>query len=145
MSGGNLDVTNAKIVIPESGIVPGTLVIRDGTVTRILPDQPGTGEAEVLDAEGRYVLPGLLDAHVHSGLLPPLADRLQAESAFALSGGVTTILRYFRRPDSYLDTVPGQVALGSQRQYQDFTHHVTLFNTESATSASWVSPRSSST
>jgi dihydropyrimidinase len=128
MSGGNLDVTNAKIVIPESGVVPGTLVIRNGTVTALLQDQPATGQADVLDAEGRYVLPGLLDAHVHSGLLPPLADRLQAESAFALSGGITTILRYFRRPDSYLETLPGQVALGAQRQYQDFTHHVTLFN-----------------
>jgi len=128
MSGGNLDVTNAKIVIPESGVVPGTLVIRDGTVTALLQDQPATGEADVLDAQGRYVLPGLLDAHVHSGLLPPLADRLQAESAFALSGGITTVLRYFRRPDSYLETLPGQVALGAQRHYQDFTHHVTLFN-----------------
>ena len=77
---------------------------------------------------GAYVLPGLLDPHVHSGLLPPLADRLQAESAFALSGGITTILRYFRRPDSYIQTLPGQVELGAQRHYQDFTHHLTLFN-----------------
>jgi dihydropyrimidinase len=125
---GSLDVTNARIVLPESGVVPGTLVIRDGRVAAIRQDQGATGEAEVFDAEGRYVLPGLLDAHVHSGLLPPLGDRLQAESAFALSGGITTVIRYFRRPDSYLETLPAQIELGAQRHYQDFAHHLTLFN-----------------
>jgi dihydropyrimidinase len=125
---GSLDVTNARIVLPESGVVAGTLVIRDGRVAEIRQDSGPTGDAEVLDAGGRHVLPGLLDPHVHSGLLPPLADRLQAESAFALSGGITTVLRYFRRPDSYLQTLPGQVELGAQRHYQDFTHHLTLFN-----------------
>ena len=93
-------------------------------------DQVGgaTGEADVLDANGHHVLPGLIDPHVHSGLLPPLGDRLQAESAFALSGGITTIVRYFRRPESYIDTLPAQVALGAERHYQDFAHHLTLFN-----------------
>ena len=117
MSGGNLDVTNAQIVVPETGVVRGTLVIRDGTVSAILQGQGATGDAEVLDAGGRHVLPGLLDAHVHSGLLPPLGDRLQAESAYAVTGGVTTILRYFRRPDSYLETLPAQVQLGCERHY----------------------------
>jgi dihydropyrimidinase len=127
---GSLDVANARIVLPETGVVPGTLVIRDGRVAEIRQDQGPTGEAEVFDAGGRYVLPGLIDAHVHSGLLPPLGDRLQAESAFALSGGVTTIIRYFRRPESYLETLPAQVALGVSRHYQDFAHHLTLFNAD---------------
>jgi dihydropyrimidinase len=127
---GSIDVTNARIVLPETGIVPGTLVIRDGRVTEIRQDQGATGEAEVFDAGGRHVLPGLIDAHVHSGLLPPLGDRLQAESGFALSGGVTTILRYFRRPESYLTTLPDQVELGVARHYQDFAHHLTLFNAD---------------
>jgi dihydropyrimidinase len=125
---GDLDVINAQIVLPESGIVPGTLVIRGGRVAAIHQDAGATGEAEALDAQGCHVIPGLIDAHVHSGLLPPLGDRLQAESAFALSGGVTTILRYFRRPESYLETLPAQIELGAQRHYQDFAHHLTLFN-----------------
>ncbi len=125
---GDLDVTNARIVLPESGVVPGTLVVRDGRVAAIRQDQGATGEAEVLDVEGRHVLPGLIDPHVHSGLLPPLGDRLEAESAFALSGGITTIVRYFRRPESYLGTLPDQVAIGVERHYQDFAHHLALFN-----------------
>jgi dihydropyrimidinase len=127
---GTLDITNARIVLPESGIVAGTLVVRGGRVEAIRSDGKATGEADVFDAKGRFVLPGLIDPHVHSGLLPPLGDRLQAESAFALSGGVTTIVRYFRRPESYLETLPAQVELGARRHYQDFAHHLTLFNAE---------------
>jgi dihydropyrimidinase len=126
----DLDVTHARIVLPESGVVAGTLVVRDGRVAAIRPDGEATGEAATFDAGGRYVLPGLIDPHVHSGLLPPLGDRLEAESAFALSGGVTTIVRYFRRPESYLGTVPAQVELGARRHYQDFAHHLTLFNAD---------------
>jgi dihydropyrimidinase len=127
---GDLDVINARIVLPESGVVAGTLVVRGGRVESIRQDGGATGEAEVLDAGGHYVLPGLIDPHVHSGLLPPLAERLQAESAFALSGGITTIVRYFRRTESYLDTLPAQVALGAERHYQDFAHHLALFNAD---------------
>jgi dihydropyrimidinase len=126
----SLDVVDARIVLPEAGVVPGTLVVRDGRVAAIRPEGGATGEAETLDAGGRYVLPGFIDPHVHSGLLPPLADRLQAESAFALSGGITTIVRYFRRTESYLGTLPGQVELGAQRHYQDFAHHLALFTAE---------------
>lgn len=126
----DLDVINARIVLPESGVVPGSLIVRDGRVARIEQGGGATGDAGVFDAGGRHVLPGFIDPHVHSGLLPPLGDRLQAESAFALSGGITTIVRYFRRPESYIDTLPAQVALGVERHYQDFAHHLTLFNSD---------------
>jgi dihydropyrimidinase len=127
---GDLDVVNARIVLPESGVVVGSLIIRDGRVAEIRQEGEPKGDAEVFDAEGLHVLPGLIDPHVHSGLLPPLGERLQAESAFALSGGITTIVRYFRRPESYLKTVPAQVGIGVERHYQDFAHHLTLFNAE---------------
>lgn len=121
-------VTNAQLVIPEIGVVRGGLRIVDGRVAEILPDDKGRKGENVVDAEGRPVLPGFLDPHVHYGLLPPLPDRMQAESAFAASGGITTLIRYFRRPESYLEIFPQQVALGAERHYQDFAHHVTLFN-----------------
>ncbi len=128
MSGADLDVVNGRIVLPESGVVSGTLEIRDGTVVAIRPGGGTSGSVEILDAQDRYVLPGFIDPHVHSGLLPPLGKRLQAESSFALSGGVTTIIRYFRRPESYREIFPPQVEIGISRHYQDFAHHLTLFN-----------------
>jgi dihydropyrimidinase len=122
-------VINGRIVIPEIGVIDGSLVIRDGKVVEIR--QAGDIQAdEVIDAGGRYVLPGLIDPHVHSGLLPPLSQRLEAESAFAASGGITTVIRYFRRPESYIGTLPAQVELGARHMYQDFAHHLALFTRE---------------
>jgi len=122
-----LHVLNGRFVIPETGVVSGTLIVRDGRVAEIVQGEPRSTPDREIDAQGRYVLPGLIDPHTHSGLLPPLSARLEAESAFGASGGITTVIRYFRRTDSYLETVPGQVEVGVKTHYQDFTHHLALF------------------
>jgi dihydropyrimidinase len=126
-----LHVTNGVLVIPEMGLVPGTLVVRDGRVASIARDGEDIGTPDqTIDADGRYVLPGFIDPHLHSGILPPLGDRLQAESAFAATGGITTTIRYVRRTESYLDSFPKLVEFDEQHQYQDFTHHLAIFTAE---------------
>lgn len=126
-----LHVINAVLVIPEMGIVRGTLIVRDGRVTRIAKEGKDVGTPDrTIDAGGRHVLPGFIDPHLHSGILPPLDQRLEAESAFAASGGITTTIRYIRRTESYLDCFPKLVEFDGQHQYQDFTHHLTIFTGE---------------
>jgi len=106
--------------------------VRDGVVAELRDDGSSPSADQVIDAGGRYVLPGLIDPHVHYGLFPPLRQRLRAESAYAASGGVTTVIRYFRWPESYLQTLPAQIRLGEQEQYQDFAHHLVLYTREQA-------------
>jgi dihydropyrimidinase len=126
-----LRVTNARIVLPEIGVVRGTLVARDGIVQEVRAEETSSATGpDVIDARGRFVLPGAIDCPVHFGLIPPLADRLRSESAFAASGGITTVLRYFRRPESYLETLPAQIELAERNAYQDFGHHLALFTPE---------------
>ena len=122
-------VVNARVVVPEIGEFTGGIRVENGRVAQLLQghDRQPRGEG-VLDAGGRYLLPGLIDPHVHFGLLPPLAERLPAESAFAASGGVTTLLHYFRRPESYLETFPGFLEVARAQHLQDFAVHLTLFN-----------------
>jgi dihydropyrimidinase len=127
-SSADLHVVDARIVVPEIGVLSGSLVVRDGRVVSLGPTPPPARGTEVIDAGGRWVLPGLIDPHVHSGLLPPLDERLESESAFAASGGVTTMIRYVRRLESYLDVLPGQIELGERVQHQDFAHHLVVFN-----------------
>lgn len=51
----------------------------------------GTATADrVIDAQGRYVLPGVIDAHNH----PVYADDLAAMSTAGAAGGVTTVVPY---------------------------------------------------
>ncbi len=81
-----LVLTHANVVDPRSGrlIADATLVLSGGKIERIArgPVSPPAG-ADVIDLQGRYVLPGLIDAHTH------IADRAAARRA--LESGVTTV------------------------------------------------------
>ncbi len=124
-----LVVRNARLVLPEIGVMDAHLVADGGRVTEILRASSPAPAADVeIDAEGRHVLPGAIDAHSHYGLLPPIQDRIPPESAFGATGGVTTMVRYFRRQDSYLESVPPHIASNPALHYQDFSFHLALFN-----------------
>jgi hypothetical protein len=67
-------------------IVPGTrLLIRDGRITAI-GDDVTAPEAELIDARGRYLIPGLFDMHVHSLKLSPLLHH-----PLYIAAGVTAV------------------------------------------------------
>ena len=66
--------------------------VSDGVITGVEPDMPA-GRAEVVDARGRYVLPGGVDVHVHSrepGF--PEKEDFGTLTAAAAAGGVTVVL-----------------------------------------------------
>lgn len=58
---------NARVFDSVSGVVsgPSTIVIADGHVEAVTPGNVAPGGAEVTDINGRIVLPGLIDCHVH--------------------------------------------------------------------------------
>ena len=61
-----------------------TVVLRDGKIAEILAAGAATpADAQVIDIGGRYVLPGLIDAHTHIATL--------ANAKRALESGVTTV------------------------------------------------------
>ena len=129
----DLIVRNATVVLPETGVVECDFIVKDGRIAALgsFPDAPPA--AETLNAKGRVVLPGLIDPHVHYGWAPPLEDRIRAESAFGVSGGITTFIRYIRRPDSYLEFMDEQIELGNRLHYQDYAIHLTLFDSAHVT------------
>nr|WP_209068328.1 amidohydrolase family protein [Arthrobacter pigmenti] len=58
-----MTVENALIFDGSPDLVEGTLVFRDGTVQA--PDAQGK-DGRVIDARGKVVIPGLIDAHFHA-------------------------------------------------------------------------------
>ena len=128
----DLVVRNATIVLPETGPVRSDLIIKDGRVADISHSPQKSSSGETVDLKGRVVLPGLIDPHVHCGWVPPIEDRIPAESADGISGGITTFIRYFRHTDSYLKLVDEQIELGNRLHYQDYALHLTIFNLEQA-------------
>ena len=59
----DLVVRGGSIVTPE-GITRGDLGVQEGRIAIITPEI-SDASAAVLDASGRYVFPGIIDAHVH--------------------------------------------------------------------------------
>ncbi|HKC18644.1 MAG TPA: amidohydrolase family protein, partial [Candidatus Dormibacteraeota bacterium] len=122
----DLAVENARIVLP-SGVAEGALVVEHGKVVEIAAHSiPKAGR--VIDARGRYVLPGVIDPHTHPGLVAPAETRFPLESQWMASGGVTTTISYFRRTESYLSQLADRIALAEQTLMQDFTFHLVLYN-----------------
>jgi len=82
----NLVLHNANVVDVVTGTVTSdaTVVVRDGSIAAIDADGgDGPTGVPVVDLAGRYVAPGLMDAHVHVGS--------SADAYRALLTGVTTM------------------------------------------------------
>ena len=62
------------------------------------------GEAKsVYDGKGWLAFPGVVDAHMHTGIYSPLEEDAVTESRAAAQGGVTSSLNYFRTGQYYLN------------------------------------------
>ncbi len=49
------------------GIIPrGDVLIQDGKITAVGTEVPAPSEAEVIEADGRVVMPGFIDSHTHA-------------------------------------------------------------------------------
>lgn len=59
---------NAHVVPIEGVPFDGAVVIVDGRIAALGEDVEIPGHAEVIDADGRWLLPGFIDAHTHLGV-----------------------------------------------------------------------------
>lgn len=61
-------IKGATIFTPEQIIANGTILIEDGKITAVGVDVQVPAGVDVLDATGKYVIPGMIDAHCHTGV-----------------------------------------------------------------------------
>jgi imidazolonepropionase-like amidohydrolase len=96
-------VLSGGTVVDADGERTADVVVEDGTITAVGFDH-GADDAQTLDADGLYVAPGLVDAHVHLALdgrpdtsslrhesETALAYRASAHLREAVQAGVTTV------------------------------------------------------
>jgi allantoinase len=128
----DLIVRNVRVVRPHRpGVERLDLGVKDGRFARIAPEIPAADALEVYDAGGRLGFPGVVDAHTHVGIYAPLADDAVTESRAAVSGGVTTMLTYFRtgqyylnRGGPYAEFFPEVLRLSEGRYHCDYAYHL---------------------
>ncbi len=111
----DLLIHNVIIISPERQ-EPSTatdILIRDGRIVAIAPDIPNDGSAslKVIDGGGRYLTPGLIDAHTHLSEIPGMTyQHEQANQKIArdakqqiprsyLYHGFTTVIDLNATPD----------------------------------------------
>ncbi|SDP95285.1 dihydroorotase [Actinopolyspora xinjiangensis] len=96
---GQIDTENYDLVIHGGTVVthrdvrPADLGIRNGRIVAVLPPESATSAYEFLNAKGKYVLPGMIDSHVHFRT-PGMTNKetWQHGSRAAVSGGITTVM-----------------------------------------------------
>ena len=125
-------IKNVRAVRPRRPQVERLdLGVKDGRFALIAPDIPVAQATEVYDARERLGFPGVVDAHTHVGIYGPLAQDAVSESRAAVSGGVTTMLTYFRtgqyylnRGGAYAEFLPEVLRLSEGRYHCDYAYHL---------------------
>jgi imidazolonepropionase-like amidohydrolase len=85
-----LALTNASVVDVRTGTVSrnSTVVLRGGRIESIAA-KTAPADVRAIDLRGRYVVPGLIDAHVHIGSLPQMRAALESGVTTVRSAGVS--------------------------------------------------------
>ena len=100
----DLVVKNVRIVRPNvREVVQGDIGIAGGKFTLLEENIAVEKTRAVYDGKGLLAFPGVVDAHMHTGIYSPLAEDAVSESRAAAQGGVTTSLNYFRSGQYYLN------------------------------------------
>src|SRR5499427_3966208 len=124
----DLLVRDGLICREEVAPVRGAIGVQDGRIAVLAASAEGLTAKEVIDAEGRLVMPGMIDPHIHIGHGAPHASEFWTEGCSAVVGGVTSMLTYYRRhPFNYLELVPELIAAGEANAPIDFAINLPLF------------------
>lgn len=118
-------IVEGGTIVNEGRTFDGTIVIEDGKITQIIQGKinPEVSLDEVIDASGCFVLPGIIDDHVHFRE-PGLTEKadIDTESRAAAAGGVTT---YFDMPNTVpqtttLEALEGKFALAAKKSHVNY-------------------------
>jgi dihydropyrimidinase len=125
----DLSIENGLFVVPKTGVFRGTVGVREGRIAAILDSPKGLIARERIDAKGRYVLPGLVEPHVHFGYRGRLASHFATETASAALGGVTTVIPFYRditNPTGLYENLAEVKKVAEANSCIDFSLHLLL-------------------
>ena len=122
------------VLVDSKQLQLADVFIKDGVIDSI--ERPGSGKEakRVIDAKGKYVLPGIVEAHLH----PVYADRLDTLSKAAVHGGITTLIPYIGAVKAWgvegnlWDAVNYFVDEGTKDSLIDFGLHCSLVSGDMA-------------
>ncbi len=128
----DLLLRNVRAVRPRHDDTPTLDIgIHAGKILEMGPSLEAARARKVIDGRGRLAFPGVVDAHMHTGIYSPLAEDAVTESQAAAQGGVTSSLNYFRsgqyylnRGGPYAEIVPEVLDISRGRFHVDYAYHL---------------------
>ena len=122
-------IKNGIVVTPYS-MYPADVYAKDGKIVEV-GEKLEYADAEIIDASGKYVLPGAIDVHTH--LQMPFngttsADSYEAGTRAGACGGVTTVFDFViqRKGQGILEAVKPRMDLCDPQACIDYSFHVAL-------------------
>ncbi len=130
-------IRNGRVVLSD-GVIEGGIAVDAGRIVSVGADSTLPAGKKVIDAAGGFVLPGLIDPHVHlpGGAHPSLEEgcltQFSRETEGALHGGVTCFGDFVIAPKGFglgssLDTV---IKFGNQLSLTDYFCHACVVDDE---------------
>lgn len=116
-------IIRGNVVQPDREPFEGEVVVKDGRIAAVLEGRSGTVANRILEAKESWILPGVVDAHVHC--LSDPSEGITNCTRAAAAGGVTTIIEmpfdagapvnnldtFFRKKERVLNEAVVDVAL----------------------------------
>jgi dihydroorotase len=126
-------ITSA-VIVNEGRQQKGSVLIREGRIAAVYAGETPEETPEdcvIIDAHGRYLLPGVIDGHVHFRE-PGLTHKgdIYSESRAAVAGGVTS---YMEMPNTVPQTttqeqLAGKFALAAQKSLANYSFYIGATN-----------------
>jgi dihydroorotase (multifunctional complex type) len=124
-------ITNCKIA-GHDGILNAGLAIDNGKVVAIANDAELPSADTILDGKGNYIIPGVIDAHVHLEY-PPGVDpesNIKRETRACAANGCTTIVHLLAPADDILDKANEFVGFYEKHGFVDLALSARIYSRE---------------
>jgi len=129
MTSGPFDLlVRGGLVVTPRGISRRDVAVQGEKIAAVEANLPPDSARQVVDATGKFVLPGVVDVHTH----PLYEDDFQWTAITAAWGGTTTLVHYaYAFPGMTVpEAIEHAIAEGSRTSCLDFALHVGLFQVE---------------
>ena len=128
----DLLIKNVRVVRPgASSVQEADIAITGEKFSRIGANIAPAEAKTVYDGKGWLAFPGVVDAHMHTGIYSPLEEDAVSESRAAVQGGVTSSLNYWRTGQYYLnkggpygEIFPEVLKISAGRFHVDYGYHL---------------------
>ncbi|MGL5250172.1 MAG: dihydroorotase, partial [Enterovibrio sp.] len=119
------------ILVNEGEQFRSDLLVKDGRIAQIAPSISAPQDAQIIDAEKYYLLPGMIDDQVHFRE-PGLTHKgeIATESKAALAGGITSYMEMpnVSPPTTTRAALEQKYALAAQKSFANYAFYLGATN-----------------